>query len=191
MTYQCNIGYRLSAVFTSVCAATAEWTPSPDQHNCIIVTGMITEIISYSFTLFSTAITSLTLHERNNSRTDIDCPMDTISYNCSILSNSERVHLTWSVTLPGSMPVTITYDNTSILNNMNNLAMSVNTMLTTYRRDELVESLIVFTIIRNIVLNETMLECSISGVDSEGAISDLDSEAIKVFVNSTGKQCSQ
>ena len=116
--------------------------------------------------------------------------MDTISYNCSILSNSERVQLTWSVTLPGSMPVTITYDNTSILNNMDNLAIGVQTMLTTYRRDEYIESLIVFTIIRNIALNETMLECSISGVDSEGAISDLESETIKVFVNSTSKPLS-
>ncbi len=85
------------------------------------------------------------------------------------------------------MPVAITYDNTSILNNMDNLAMGVNTMLTTYRSDKYIESLIVFTIIRNIVLNGTILECSISGVDSEGAISDLDSEAIKVFVNSASK----
>ena len=113
--------------------------------------------------------------------------MDTISYNCFILSNSERVHLTWSFTLPESMPVTITYDNTSLLNNMDNLAMGVNTVLTTYRRDEYIESLIVFTIIRNIVLNETMLECSISGLDSEGAISNLDSETIKVFVNLSSK----
>ena len=101
--------------------------------------------------------------------------MDTISYTCSILSNSERVHLTWSVTLPGSMPVTITYDNTSILNNMDNLAMGVNTVLTTYRNDEYIESLIVFTILRNTVLNETILECSIS---------DLDSREVTVFVNS-------
>ena len=65
--------------------------------------------------------------------------------------------------------------------------MGVNTVLTTYRRDEYIESLIVFTIIRNIVLNETMLECSISGLDSEGAISNLDSETIKVFVNLSSK----
>ncbi len=65
--------------------------------------------------------------------------------------------------------------------------MGVNTMLTTYRRDEVIESLITFTIIRNIVLNETMLECSISGLDSEGAISDLDNETIKVFVNLSSK----
>ncbi len=109
--------------------------------------------------------------------------MDTISYNCSIVSNSERVHLTWTVTLPGSMPVTITYDNTSILNNMDNLAIGVQTMLTTYRRDEFIESLIVFTILRNIVLNETMLQCSISGVDMEGG---LGSEATSFLVNTSG-----
>ncbi len=121
---------------------------------------------------------SLLIHERNTARTDIDCPMDTISYNCSILSNSERVHLRWRVTLPGSMPVTITYDNTSILNNMDNLAMGVITTLTTYRRDEYIESLIVFTVVRNIVLNGTMIECSIS---------DLDNDVVTLFINSSSK----
>ena len=121
---------------------------------------------------------SLTLLERNTARTDIDCPMDTISYNCSIFSNSETVHLEWRVTLPGVMPIDITYDNTSILNNIDNLAMGVNTILSMYRSDEYIESIIVFTIIRNIILNETMLECTING---------LDSEATTVFVNSTRK----
>ncbi len=65
--------------------------------------------------------------------------------------------------------------------------MGVNTVLTTYRRDEYIESLIVFTIIRNIVLNEAMLECSISGLDSEGVISDLDTETIEVFISSLSK----
>ncbi len=102
--------------------------------------------------------------------------MDTVSYNCSILSNEETVKLTWSVTLPGSMPVTITYDNTSVLNNMDNLAMGVNAMLTVFRQDAYIESLIVFTLSRNTVVNETILQCSIS---------DLDSRAVTVFVNST------
>ncbi len=108
---------------------------------------------------------------------DIDCPMDTISYNCSILSNSERVHLTWSVTLPGSMPVTITYDNSSILNNMNNLAMGVITILSTYRSDEYIESIIVLTLLIEVALDGTMLECSIS---------DLDNETATLYINSSG-----
>ncbi len=113
--------------------------------------------------------------------------MDTISYNCSISANSETVYLTWSVTPPGVMPTNITYDDTSVINLMDNLAMGVNTMLTTYRNDEYIESILVFTVIRNIVLNETMLECSISNVNIEGAISDLDSKAKMLFINSSCK----
>ncbi len=45
MTYQCNNGYRPSSVSTSVCAATAEWTPAPNELNCILETGEIKAII--------------------------------------------------------------------------------------------------------------------------------------------------
>ncbi len=61
---------------------------------------------------------------------------------------------------------------------MDNLAMGVNTVLTTYRSDEYIESLIMFTIIRNIVLEGTMIECSIS---------DLDNDVITLFTNSSSK----
>ncbi len=110
-------------------------------------------------------------------RSDIDCPGDTISYNCSIHSNSETLRLSWRVTLPGSMPITITYDNTSILNNVENLAMSVSTLLAQYRRDEYIESIITLTVLLNVTLNKTMFECFIS---------DLDSKMIDVFINSSG-----
>ncbi len=76
------------------------------------------------------------------------------------------------------MPVTITYDNTSILNNMDNLAVGVNTVLTTYRRDEYIESIIVLTVVRNISLDRTMIECSIS---------DLVNDALTLFINSSGE----
>ena len=76
------------------------------------------------------------------------------------------------------MPVTITYDNTSILNDMDILAMGVNTTLITYRRDEYIESFIVVTILFNVALDGTLLECDIS---------DLDSRSETVFINSSSK----
>ena len=97
--------------------------------------------------------------QRIVSREDIDCPGDTISYNCSIQSNSETVQLTWRVTLPGQMPIDITYDNTSNLNTVDNLGFSITTTLTTYTRDEYIESTIVFTVLRDVVMNGTELEC--------------------------------
>ena len=120
---------------------------------------------------------SLNLLVRNVKRSDIDCPRDTISYNCSIQSNGETVHLVWNITLPGSMPITIRYDNTSILNNMNNLAMSISTMLTQYRNDEYIESLLILTVLRNVSMNGTRLDC---------IIEELDNKTLFIFVNSSG-----
>ncbi len=75
------------------------------------------------------------------------------------------------------MPITITYNSTSILNNVDNLAMSVSTSLTQYKSDEYIESIISLTVLFNVTLNRTMFECYIS---------DLDSKMIDVFLNSTG-----
>ncbi len=126
---------------------------------------------------FPPASVSLQLFERSTFRSDIDCPGDTISYNCSIQTISEALHLVWSVTLPGSTTLSIMYDNTSILNNLDNLAMGVSTMLTQYRRDEYIESIIVFSVLMGITLNQSDIRCSIA---------NLDSVSTKVFVNTSG-----
>ncbi len=47
VTCQCDIDYRPSAAFTSLCVATTEWTPAPNEHICTFVTGTVTVIISY------------------------------------------------------------------------------------------------------------------------------------------------
>ena len=39
VTFQCNSGYRPSAVFVSTCPETAMWKPAPEELNCIFVTG--------------------------------------------------------------------------------------------------------------------------------------------------------
>ena len=120
----------------------------------------------------------MNLLERNTVRSDIDCPGDTISYNCSILSNSETVHLIWNVEFPGLMPISIAYDNTSVLNNLDNLAMNINTTLSNYIDNEYIESIIVLTVLRNVIMNRTRLVCGIG---------DLENTITSVIVNTSGK----
>ena len=110
-------------------------------------------------------------------RPEIDCPGDTITYNCSILSNTETIHLIWRVTFPGLSPVNITYDSSSTLYNTDNLPMNLSAILTKYRNEECIESLIVLTVLRNVTMNNTKVEC---------IIADLDYETTIVFVNTSG-----
>ncbi len=127
----------------------------------------------------SQAIVSLNLIEKNAVRSDIDCPGDTRSYNCSILSNSENVHLTWTITLPdSSMPIVITYDRISMLNENNYFDESITTILTGFRSDEYIESVMTVTLLGNFSLNESRIECNIA---------DLSSDSILVRIVSSGK----
>ena len=94
------------------------------------------------------------------------------------MSNSETVQLTWHVTLPGMMPVNITYDNTSISNTVDTVfGNNITTTLTNFTVDTYIESRIVFTVLRDVILNGTMLECF-----SE----HLDDSVTTVFINISG-----
>ncbi len=110
-------------------------------------------------------------------RPDIDCPGDTVSYNCSILTNSETVQLEWRITLPGSILLLSMYDNPASLNNIDNLAMGVDTILTQYRSDTYIESIIIFTVLMGITFNQSNLQCRSANLDSMSTI---------VFVNTSG-----
>ena len=74
---------------------------------------------------------------------DTPCPEDTLTYTCRIRSNSENFHLKWTVVLPGLMPISITYDNTSLLNNVNHLEENINSSLLNFVHQEYIESTIV------------------------------------------------
>ena len=116
--------------------------------------------------------------DRNFARDDINCPGDTTSYRCSVMSNSETVQLTWRVTLPGMMPVNITYDSTSLPNTQDtSFGYSITTMLTNFTMDTYIESTIVFTVLSDLAMNGTMLECI-----SE----NLDDFLTMVFINISG-----
>ncbi len=49
------------------------------------------------------------LQSEQKIRQDIDCPSDIIIYNCTIISSDTT--LMWTVTVPGSTALQITYDN--------------------------------------------------------------------------------
>ena len=111
--------------------------------------------------------------------TVIDCPGDTIIYNCSILSNSEMVHLTWHVTFPGLIPINITYDSTSSINVIDILDMNTSVVLLRYEADQYIESVITFRLLKNISMNGTiLLECSIAP--------HLDHNTAAIIVNTSG-----
>jgi hypothetical protein len=127
--------------------------------------------------VFFIATVVINLLQHNNSREDIECPGDIISYNCSIQSNSEAVQLIWQVTVPGETPLNFTYNSTSIpgtiLRNAN-----VRSTLTKLVSNEYIESTLELTILRGIVLNQTELECRIE---------ELNSDIVYVSVNSSSK----
>ena len=125
-----------------------------------------------------TASLSLIFIQRNNSRPDIECPGDTISYNCSIVSNAIYLRLTWVVTFPGLSPITLTYGADSTLDVKDLLDMNISTTLTEFRASEYIESVIELTVFRGIEMNTTLLECSIAGY---GSVSE------EISFNTSGK----
>ena len=115
----------------------------------------------------------MTAQERVVFRDDIECPGDTIPYNCSIMSNSEYVHLVWLVTLPGQMQRNITFDGSSSLNSANNLDMNITATLTNYIPEDYIESVIVLTVLSGVTVNGTEIECRSADLDSTTAIVDV------------------
>ena len=117
-------------------------------------------------------------------RSDIECPGDTIPYNCSIQSNTESPELIWTVTIPGRMPISIRYDNTSNLNIMDDLGLNITSTLTVYssenelnHKNEYLESVIVLTVLKNVSMSETLVNC---------AIADLKNNTASILVNTSG-----
>lgn len=109
---------------------------------------------------------------------DIDCPGDSVSYNCSIHSNSSDLHLIWRVTFAGFSPIVISYNSSSMLGTKNNFDFDISTVLTDYRASEYIESVITFRVLGNITMNEAELECSIGSLNSESLIVLFDTSGI-------------
>lgn len=123
------------------------------------------------------AFVNLEFLESDKMSLDIDCPGDTVTYNCSIESNTETLHLTWSVKFPVVLPIQITYDTYfgDIFGKIDSLDMNVTASLLDFR-DGYIESIITLTVL-NADTNGTIVECSIT---------DLDYDMVTVLVNTSG-----
>ena len=116
---------------------------------------------------------------RDVSRDNIECPDDIIAYNCSIQSNSEAVHLTWRVTLPGEEPISTTYPNAR--SNRTSLNSYIATFLTGFRSEEFIYSTLEVTVQRGMSADEIVAEC---------LIDELGNNTIIIRVNISGTSIS-
>ena len=111
-----------------------------------------------------TASVNISLIQRKVSRRDINCPGDVFTYRCSIQSNSENVRLTWHVTTPQYGFVDITYDKEATINQLDILNSFVSTNLTEFISDQYIESILHLTVVVDIPINQTELECLIGNI---------------------------
>ncbi len=144
-TISCNAGFIPSTEVFTTCSS-GLWVPAPENHVCTSV--------------------NLRLLENSMSRSDIDCPGDTISYNCTVQSGSPLLHLKWIVSFFEGETREVLYNNRSTFNNQTVLDFNTQIYLVSSERGYL-ESVIVFTVATGVTLNGTELECRIDNIDSE------------------------
>ena len=104
------------------------------------------------------------------------CPNDTIQYDCLIHSNTEDLHLTWTIYMPDKRILTHTFTTSSFIMNMHYLDSNINTSLTSYGTDSIGSELQI-TLQKNVVLSGTIVECRID---------DIDVDSVEIFVNTSG-----
>lgn len=133
----------------------------------------------YNIVAFGIAMVTLTELPRINSRNDIECPGDILPYMCSVHSNSETIELSWRITFPGLDTIYMfVYTNDSERNVAVYRPMNLTARLTQFEFDQDVQSVLEITVLRNVSMNQTLLECR-----SE----DLASENVTVIVNTSSK----
>lgn len=75
------------------------------------------------------------------------------------------------MTVPGQVPFSITYDSISDLGHVDHVNGFISTSLVQYRSDEYIESVLMFTVQRNMsTWNGTLLECIIADLANDSII---------------------
>ena len=98
------------------------------------------------------------------------------SFRCSIFSNSEMLHLTWRVTIPGET-INITYPNSRTDRvNLNNYISTI--MLLILSGDDSINSTLRIVVNQYTPTHQIVIECSIANVEYR---------TISFHVNTSGK----
>lgn len=109
-----------------------------------------------------------------NTTSPIDCPEDIKTYNCSIISNTEYLHITWGLYFPDGRSEAITFDHLSSPGDVHDLDQNITSTLLEYR-DGYIESTLELRSIYS--QNGTMVNCSVG---------DLSYDVAVIFVNASG-----
>ena len=105
---------------------------------------------------------------------EIDCPGDTIAYNCSIESNTEDLHLTWSVVFPEGLPIEKTYHALS-RDYEEFLDMEVSAMLVDFKEGYIQSS--IRLVVTDSSMNGTIVTCGIDDLDVESVVITLNTSS--------------
>ena len=163
--FSCHDGLNPSSIIISTCIDTGLWFPPPEEHSCTFLIGKLL-CESYTLLLSNIATVNITSLQRNISRAEMNCPGDIISYQCSIFTNSEFPSLTWTVTLPGKMPLMITYNKNHTLHNVNvnSLMNFITSTLVAFTNDTFINSVLEVKLQENISAHQTQLQCSMQNL---------------------------
>ena len=85
----------------------------------------------------------------------------------------------WQVSFPGENSANITYYNSSMINQLHFLRNGITTLLSRYSAEVFAESILTLTVLQDVDMNGTIIECS-----SE----NLDSVMRNVYVNTSGER---
>ncbi len=91
-------------------------------------------------------------------------------------------HLIWNITFPNLMPLSATYNSSSLINRERSLPLATRTFLTQYRSAEYIESLLVFTVMKDVILTGTRVECEFR---------DHDKKTDTLFINNNNSKSKQ
>ena len=138
---------------------------------------MVAPTTTMTILLFAATVT-ITALPPIVSRNDINCPGDILRYMCSVRSNSEVVQLNWRIYFPGQDTIYMfIYTNESERNVVEYQPMNITARLTQLENNQNVQSVLELTVLRNVSMNGTLLECR-----SE----ELASENVTVYVDAAG-----
>lgn len=95
---------------------------------------------------------------------DVVCPHETVQYNCSFRTDSRDLSLVWKITYPEQVPVAISYNETSTVNDIQDFGNSIQSSLTRYVANVYIESIMSLEFLNN---RGPIVQCIVSNLPPE------------------------